>query len=200
MKVNRVFHDIEQNTDEWMDLRKGKFTASSFKNLFAKKDTATYKKEVYRVAYEIVTGESPEFYMNDAMERGHELEPFARQEYEMQSFNDVTDGGFVELNKYVGCSPDGFIGADGIVQIKCPLFNTMIDYIKTQEVPSDYRWQLQGELYVTGRSWCDFFAYHPSLKPVVVRVYPDEKMVKQLEEELEIAIKSVQELIKVIKK
>lgn len=200
MKANRVFHDIEQNTDEWMEVRRGKFTASSFKNLFATKSTAQYKKEVYRVAYEIVTGESPEFYSNDYMERGHDLEPFARKEYEMQTFNDVVDGGFVELNKFVGCSPDGFVGRDGIVQIKCPAFNTMIDYLKDGKVPSDYKWQLQGELYVTDRSWCDFFAYHPMLKPVIIRVYPDEKAIEQLEAELEIAIKAVQSLIKIIKK
>lgn len=196
MKQNRKHIKVMQNTDEWLDLRMGKFTASSFKNLFGKKELATYKNEVYRVAFEIVTGERPESFSNEYMERGHDLEPFARKEYELQSFNDVSDGGFFQLNKYVGCSPDGLVGEDGIVEIKCPKYSTMITYILEQKLPSEYYWQVQGQLFVTGRKWCDFFAYHPSLKPVIIRVHPDEEAIKQLESELDTAIKTVESVVR----
>lgn len=192
-------HLIEQNTEEWLDLRLGKFTASSFKNLFADKKTATYNNEIYRVAYEQVTGKISESYSNKDMERGHELEPFARKEYELQTFNDVSNGGFFELNKFVGCSPDGLIGDYGMIEIKCPKYSTMIKYILEPKLPSEYKWQVYGQLWITKRKWNDFFAYDPQLKPVIIRVYPDEEIFNQLETEINIAINQVKSIIKRIK-
>ena len=69
------FYDIDQNSDDWADLRRGKFTASTFADLFMDKKTATYQKAIIKVAYEIVTGESEESYSNKWMQRGHEKEP-----------------------------------------------------------------------------------------------------------------------------
>jgi len=197
MKVKH--HKIDQNTEEWLDLRKGKFTASSFKNLFLSKTTAGYNNEIYRVAYEHLTDESPETFSNEYMDRGHELEPFARKEYELQSFNDVEDGGFFELNKFVGCSPDGLIGDDGGLEIKCPKYSTMIQYLLSQKLPTEYYWQVQGSLYVTGRKWWDFMAYHPKLKSLVLRIYPDQEAFGNLITELDLAIKRAKDIIERLK-
>jgi putative phage-type endonuclease len=193
-------HEINQNSEEWLELRKGKFTASTFKNLFLSKTTAGYNNEIYRVVYERLTGESPESFNNEYMDRGHELEPFARNAYEMESFNTVLDGGFFELNDYVGCSPDGLVDEDGQVEIKCPKYSTHIKYLLDKKLPSEYLYQVHGQLYVTGREWSDFIAYHPQLEPQIIRVYPDNKIIEEIKTELEVAIGKVDEIIHKLKR
>lgn len=182
------FHNVDQNTEDWMALRLGKFTASTFSDLMQSPSTIGYQKAINRVVYERATGEQPESFSNDYMDRGHELEPMAKDTYEMLTFNTVLNGGFFEFNEWVGASPDGVIGTDGIVEIKSPAFNTMIDYIIKNELPKTYYWQVHGQLWVTGRKWCDFMAYHPKLKPVVIRVERDETAIKTIEETLAKAI------------
>lgn len=189
-------HIIDQDTEKWLALRQGKFTASSFKNLFLAKTTAGYNNEIYRVVYERLTGESPESFSNEYMDRGHELEPFARKEYELQSFNDVQAGGFFEHSEYVGCSPDGLVGEEGILEIKSPAYSTMIQYLLTKSLPAQYKWQVYGQLYITQRSWLDFFAYHPKLNPVIVRVFPNQEIFAELDLQLKIAIEQVEKIIK----
>lgn len=186
------FYDVEQNSEEWMQLRLGKFTASSFKQLFAAKSTLDYRKCINQVVYEILTGEQPESFSNQYMERGHELEPIAREIYSMKTFNDIDNGGFFELNKYVGCSPDGLIGDNGLIEIKCPSFNTMIEYLENKTLPNEYKYQVHGQLFVTGREYCDFMAFHPKLKPFILRIGRDEAMCAQIDLALKEAIKTVE--------
>ena len=193
-----IHHLVDQNTDEWMDLRKGKFTASGFKDLFATKTTAAYQKAIYRVVYERLTGEQPESFSNEYMKRGHELEPLARECYEKETFNEILDPGFFEFNEWIGASPDGLIGSDGMVEIKCPAFNTMINYMLTQNLPSIYKWQVYGQLYVTGRKWCDFMAYHPKLKPVIIRIERNNSIIDDLELKLIESIEHAENIIKQI--
>lgn len=188
-------HKVEQNTPEWMELRRGKFTASSFADLFTKETTAAYQKAIYRVVFERLTGEQPELFSNEYMQRGHELEPFAVKSYEMETFQTVEPGGFFELNEWIGASPDGLVGSDGLLEIKCPAYNTMIEYLLKGKLPSQYKWQVQGQLYVTGRKWVDFMSYHPKLKPLIIRVDRDEDMIKDLEAILEQSITKVETII-----
>ncbi len=194
-----IHHEIEQNTEAWMELRKGKFTASSFKDLFMKDTTAGYRKAIRRVVYERLTGEQPESFSNEYMDRGHELEPFAREEYEKQTFNTIDDPGFFELNEWVGASPDGLVGDDGIVEIKCPAYNTMIDYLMKPSLPTVYKWQVHGQMWVTGRLWCDFMCYHPSLKPIIIRIERDEDIITELEDKVNSCIEEVKQIINKIK-
>ena len=193
-----IHHKIDQNTDEWMELRKGKFTASTFSDLFMTKSTKGYRNAIRKVVYETMTGEQPESFSNDYMKRGTELEPVAREEYEKQTFNTVEDAGFFELNEWVGASPDGLVGEDGIVEIKCPAYSTMIDYLMKPELPKQYFWQVQGQLWVTGRKYCDFMCYHPKLKPIFVRVERDEEAIKDLEAQVELCINEVKSIIEKI--
>lgn len=189
------FHNIDQNTDRWMDLRRGKFTASSFKDLFMNEITSTYENILYKVVFERLTGESPEYFKSYWMERGHDLEPEARQVYELETFNKVRPGGFWEYSEWVGCSPDGLIGENGLLEIKCPKYNTIIRYMVSQKLPHIYEMQVQGQLFITDRKWCDFMAYHPHLKPLIIKVYRDERKIHELKERLHNIIKKASDII-----
>jgi putative phage-type endonuclease len=182
--MDRIFHDTQQNSEEWFNLRLGRFTASTFKDLFLSKTTKGFEKAIYQTVYERLTGESPESFTSDYMDRGHELEPLAKELYEQETFNTVLNGGFFELGEWIGASPDGLISENGIIEIKCPAYNTMINYLLTKKLPSIYKWQVHGQLYVTGRAYCDFMAYHPKLKPLIIRIERDENLIKELEEKL----------------
>lgn len=190
------FHNVTQGTDEWFNLRKGKFTASNFKDLFAKETTATYEKAIYKVVYERLTNEKVESeFQSYYMKRGTELEAEALKRYSLITFNKVNNGGFVELNDFIGASPDGLIGETGLVQVKCPAFNTMINYLLKKQLPTEYHWQVYGEMFVTGREWCDFFAYHPALECVVIRVFKDLEIEKELSHRLEKSINLVKDIL-----
>ena len=193
------FYDIQQNTDEWNSLRRGKFTASMFKNLFMKETTQGYQDAIYKVVFERLTGESPESFTNEWMNRGHELEQEAREWYELETYTKVHNGGFFGLNEWAGASPDGLVGSDKIVEIKCPIYSTMIEYLDKQKLPNIYKWQVQGQLWVTGRKSCDFIAYHPKLPKLVMTVEPDLESQSELKEKLDEAIIKAQFLIQKIK-
>lgn len=183
-----TIHTMEQHSPEWTAVRGGKFTASTFSSLFAKETTKEYQNLINQVVFERLTGETPESFESDWMKRGTELEPQALKGYEMLTFNTIRKVGFIELSEWTGCSPDGLIGEDGLVQIKCPKWSTLINYHLTGEIPRDYMIQMQGELFVTGRKWNDFFVYHPKLKPILKRVDRDEKMIDEIIGKLEIVI------------
>ena len=194
-----IQHKVDQNTEEWMDLRKGKFTASSFKDLFMAKTTKGYQSAIYKVVYERMTGEQPENFTNDYMQRGHELEPLARECYEVETFNEVQEPGFFELNEFVGASPDGLVNDDGLLEIKCPAYNTMIAYLINPKLPTIYKYQVHGQMWVTGRKWCDFMCYHPKLKPVILRIERDEVIITDIIMKIEESIKEVESIINKIK-
>jgi len=192
-------HNIEQNTDEWFEVRKGKFTASTFKDLFSKPTTVAYEKAIYKPVFERLTRDSPESFSNEWMQRGHELEDSAKMQYELSTGNKVENIGFVELNEWVGCSPDGFVGEDGLIEIKCPAFNTHMNYLLNKKLPSSYKWQVYGQLWVTGRNWCDFMSYYPGLPEFIIRVKWDDKMISQLSIQVDESIKNAEEIYNKLK-
>ena len=198
--MKRKFHDVQQTSPEWFELRKGRFTASTFKDLFAKPATQTYRDVIYQVAFERITNTTPENFVTEWMKRGSELEPIARELYELQTYNYVRNGGFFELGEWIGASPDGLIGEDGIIEIKCPKYTTFIDYVLNGSLPTAYKWQVHGQLYVADRQWCDFVAYHPNMPLFVHRVYRDEKMIKELTDQIELAINDAMSIIKQLKR
>lgn len=191
----KIYADIEQGTDEWKKLRQGKFTASKFADLFMKKTTAGYNDLINKVVFERLTGESPEEFSNKWTDRGNELEGQALIAYSEKTFNLVERVAFVELNDWVGCSPDGLIGNVGLVQAKCPKYSTLMDYLISDSVPKDYMMQMQGEMYVTGREWNDFWVWHPQFKPMLKRVERSESVIKSIQEELELAIAEAEKRI-----
>lgn len=196
-----IFHDIEQNTPEWQALRSKKFTASMFSDLFMGKSTLGYKKAILKVVYERLTDESPETFSNFWTDRGHELEPEAIEYYERQTFTKVRPGGFFELNEWVGCSPDGLVGSDGLLECKSPAWSTMMGALMgDKKVIEEYDTQVQGQLMVTGRAWCDLLFYHPKLKPVIIRINADKEKHEAIEKELKTAIASAESILEKLTK
>ena len=158
-----LFHDIEQNTDEWLDLRMGKVTGSGVKTIMANYGKAfgePAKKLAITMAREQVTQKRSvnESYTSSHMERGHEQEPIARALYESENFIDVSNGGFFELGA-LGCSPDGLVGDDGVIEVKSVVDHVHYANIKRGGFDPAYKWQIYFNLMVTGREWIDFVSY-----------------------------------------
>jgi len=189
-----IIHNCEQGSEEWFAVKCGKISASHFGDVLNKKTgRRTY---MLKVLAERMSGESMNGYSNKAMEDGIETEPLAREYYE-QLFGEVQQVGFVELNDYVGCSPDGLIGDDGGMEIKCPYPNTHIDYILKNKLPAVYVPQVQGNMWVTGRKWWDFVSFCPKIKDRpfwYIKVERDEKYIVNLASEVDRFIADMQEL------
>jgi len=194
------FYPCDQNSDEWFSLRLGRFTASTFGDLFMKPDTKTYQNAIIKVAYEKVTGESEESYSNKWMQRGHEREPLAREAYELLTFSTVEPGGFYEYNEFIGASPDGKIqGENGGCEFKCPSFQIYHEYLETGKLPKSYYWQIHGQLLCTGWDFIDYMPFSSlKLKLITLRVYRDDKVLDQLKSKLTGCIEEVKCLIKKI--
>ncbi len=158
--------------------RKGKMTASNATAIGnVGKGLDTYILDLMADSYS--SGEY-ENYTNAHMERGNELEESARSIYELQTGHKVEQVGFVEYNEFAGCSPDGLVGEDGLIEIKCQAdkkhFRLMLNGVG--EIDSGYIWQMQMQLLVTGRKWIDFVAYNPNFKNslIIHRMQPDLAM------------------------
>lgn len=160
--MNRQWHDVEQNTEAWLQLRIGKVTASNAGCFMANGDAAfgePAKKYALQIALERATGRKAEFsFSNDHTDRGHEQEPIARMHYEDAEFVTVTNGGFFDCGDH-GDSPDGLIGADGVLEIKCVTAAVHYSTLKRGSFDPAYRWQLVSHLDCTGRDWVDFESF-----------------------------------------
>lgn len=177
-----------QGSEEWLKLRLGVATASNFDKIITStgKESATLPKYALELATQYLLTEPEPSYKNEAMQRGNELEPFARQAYEEANFETVDEiSMFLSDCGNYGASPDGLVGNDGLIEIKCPLATTHFKYLIDNKLPTDYVAQVQGLLWVSGRKWCDFISYHPSFiadkQLLIVRVERDEKFISELE-------------------
>ena len=176
-------HTFEQHSDEWYSIRLGKVTASKF-SVAIGKPGVTRTKYMRKLIGEAGSCQREESYSNSSMEWGTETEPEARNYY--QSVNDciVTEVGFIEHSEYIGVSPDGLIGEDGLLEIKCPNTSTHVGYILDDKLPAVYRAQVQGQLWCSGRKWLDFVSYDPRYAPRPYwckRVERDEQYIAELE-------------------
>lgn len=184
-----IIHDMEQGSEEWHKVRCGVPTSSNFSNIVTTLGIRSKSKEkyLYKIAGEKVIGKAEETYKNAAMERGTLMEPEARKLYEFVTGNKVEEVGFCITEgafKY-GASPDGVVGEDGLLEIKCPLVETHVSYLLKGTLPSAYFQQVQGQMLVTGRKWVDFMSYFPGLKPLIIRVNRDEGFLTRLKAELQ---------------
>jgi len=196
-----IFHDVEQNSPEWDALRIGKFTASNFSTLFMGEKTKGYRDLIYRVAYERFTGEKADEGFNSKWtDRGHELEAEAKEWYELETFNKAHNGGFFEYNDWIGSSPDAVVGKDGLFEGKAPKFNTQIGYLLSKKLPDIYFYQVHGQLFTADKLWCDFVAYHPKFKNLILRVNRDKETDKLILEKLSKAIEEVEQILKKLNK
>ena len=198
----RIIKEMEQGSDEWLALRLGKVTASRMSDVLSKgrgtapsKTAETYMMELLA---ERLAGESKPFFENDAMRWGTETEPQARFMYELKSGNTVDEVAFIERDEFTGVSPDGLIGDDGMLEIKCPTTITQIKRALTDDYSKDYYAQIQMQLWIAERQWCDFLSFDPRLDVdagyLLQRVERNEEFIKNMEEKTTAFIKKMSEL------
>ena len=180
-----VFHEVAPRSPEWAALRLGIPCSSEFHRIITPKKREISKQAdglMFRLLAEWVTGAPVENAETEWMVRGTEMEDAAIRAYEGLMDVETSVGGFCTTDDgMVGCSPDRLVGDDGDLEIKCPLIQTQIGYALTGTVDEDYKSQLQGRLWITGRKWVDIFSYHPALLIPPVRVVRDEQYIKELE-------------------
>ena len=195
---------IEQGSTEWFQQRCGKATASRIADIIAKTKSgpsASRKNYMAQLVAERLTGTVADSFTNGAMQWGTDTEPHARDAYAF------LQGVEVELAEFVihpsisdaGASPDGYVGEDGLVEIKCPNTSTHIDTLLGKTVPSKYVTQMMWQMSCTGRLWCDFVSFDPRLPShlslFVKRVQRDDQFIGELEREVEAFLKEVADTV-----
>lgn len=185
--------EAAQNTEAWFEARRGKVTASRVADVVAKTKTgwgagrANYMAELVA---ERLTGVTAQGYSNTAMQWGTDTEPKARAAYAFHTNTAIEQVGFVEhpnLNM-TGASPDGLVGADGLVEIKCPNTATHIETLLGAAIPGKYITQMQWQMACAQRKWCDFVSFDPrmpeTMRLFIQRVNRDDKLIDELSGEI----------------
>ena len=185
----QIVDTVDQGTDEWHELRNGLVTASKFKDAMAGGAGKTRKSYMYQLAAEAITGQREESFSSQYMEWGNETEPQARAMYEFDTGYTVDEVSFIRLDGHkVGCSPDGLIGDDGLVEFKCPKTTTQIETFLSGKMPTGHKPQVQGQMWVADREWCDFVSFDPRISGAAsffkVRIMRDEEYIKELSEKI----------------
>lgn len=201
--------DAPQGSDAWIKIRLGRCTASRIADALAKTKTgwgasrANYRAEL---VVERLTGVPAEHYQSATMAYGAELEPEARAAYSFQYDVDVEECGFCPHSVIVmaGGSPDGLIGDNGLIEIKCPNPATHIETLRTGTIDGRYLQQIQFQLACTDRAWCDFVSYDRRLpahmRLYVKRIMRDDTMIKELEKGVRIFLAEVEEVLEDLRK
>jgi len=201
-----IIHDVEQNSPEWFELRAGIPTASEFSNLVTSKGAPSkaLEKYSYTLAAEAFTGGQVDAWEgNQYTDRGHELEAKAISAYEFMNDVEVTLAGFVTTDDgLIGCSPDGLIGDDGLIEIKClghkAHIETIIYYADKAAAPPKYFQQAQGQMMICDRKWCDLVFYYPTLPMLVIRQLPNKIFCESLALEIKTVVVRRDEILKVL--
>lgn len=201
--------DIAQGSEAWLQLRVGKVTASRVADVVAKTKTgpsASRAKYAGELIAERLTNMPAERYTNSAMAWGTETEPRARIAYEFYQNVDVEQVAFV-LHPTIGdsgASPDGLVGDDGLVEIKCPETHTHIETLLGGSIPSKYVTQMMWQMACTGRQWCDFVSFDPrlpeSMQFFCQRIERDDALIEELEGEVIAFLKEVREKVDQLRK
>lgn len=195
--------DVIQGSEAWEGWR-NRPTASEF-GKFVTPARGDYSSQATAYAAKIVakrlgvyTEPPPTFWM----EWGIENEPNAKHAYTLQTGREIQDVGFILPNgtDAYGGSPDGLVGDDGGLEIKCPAPETLISYHATGEMPAQYRPQVQGLLFISGRAWWDFYVWHPELTAFLIRVEPDLEYHAKLAENLLLLLKEIERIEGLVRK
>lgn len=170
-----IIHNVEQGSQEWFDLRAGRFTATdaaALKTAGKGLETAALEKAVWWI-----TGEPQPNIETPAMAWGKEWEATAAEEYQKRVWQEVNTVGFCELDEYAGCSPDRLVGVDGLCEIKCKQPKNHLLTVLSDKIDTAHYGQMQFQMLVTGREWCDYVCFCPHFKnPLFIkRVYPDKE-------------------------
>jgi putative phage-type endonuclease len=178
--------EIVQGTPEWLKARLGCATASRANDFCAAETTAAYQNLLWQLVAERETQTIEEGYTNADMQRGTEMEPVARAAYEAHTGTFVTQTGFWLHPKipYFGASPDGLVGDDGLIEIKCPRTSTHLRYKSENKAPTQYKRQMICQLLCTGRKWVDFVSFdnrvRDSKQLFIVRFEPKQSELDEM--------------------
>ena len=196
----------QENREEWLKQRLGLVTGSAISNVLMDSSKAGYRNYMAQLVCERLTGEPTETYISPAMQHGIDTEDEARAAYMARNAVIVEEVGFIRHPKLeAGCSPDGIVGQDGLIEIKCVQPATALDLLESKKVPTDHYNQIQWQLAVTGRDWCDYVVYQPKLperlRLNVMRVVRNQSdilnmtvKVEQFLEELNRKVKKLKEM------
>lgn len=194
--LRRFRYEFEQGSDEWREAKLGVVSTSNFDKVLNKGNGRGLFMR--KLVAERLTGVSQISYTDKNMEAGQELEEYAREYYELLHDCQVEQVGFVERGDWIGSSPDGLVGTEGLIEIKCPIPSTHIENLLKAKMPTCYIPQVQGQLWVVERKWCDWISYCPYVKSrpfFGVRIFRDEKYIKVLELAIETFVTEMKEMI-----
>lgn len=206
MRQIQLHTDLKQGSDEWLKLRLGKITGSCFHKLLGTK--AAREKYLYDRANEIVTGCKSDGgeYVNIHIQRGWEYEPIARAEYTAYTFTSIDEIGLAQLGDYIACSPDGLVGEDGMIEIKIldsnNYFRQVVEISKkgVEAIASEHYIQMQCNLFVCNRQWCDYVLYNPKHAAInnglfIYRVECDNTMQSRIAQAIDECITTINEYV-----
>jgi putative phage-type endonuclease len=188
-----VTEELEQGTDAWRLARCGSLGASSLADALAKTKTgwgASRANVMARLVVERLTGKPQDTYQNQAMRDGIEREPDARAAYQFERGVLVKQVGLIKHPTIAGthASPDGLVGDDTMVEIKCPTEATHLETLLGAPIPQKYIYQMQWQMQCAGRGQCDFVSYHPAFPEKMQlhysHVFRDDKLIAILEAEV----------------
>ena len=201
-----IITTVEQGSAEWLEMRLGKITASKMKDVMTNgrgsSPSKTSESYMMELIAEKLTGESKPFFENDAMRWGTETEPQARSMFELREGLDVQEVAFIEEGEHLGVSPDGLIGEDGLIEIKCPTTTTQIKRALSDNYAADYKDQIQMQLWISGRKYCYFLSFDPRLDCdagyLLQKVERDEEHIEKMIAKTEAFIIKMKELLKIL--
>lgn len=197
---------MDQRTDEWFQARLGKVTASRIVDVMAKTKTgygATRAKYMDQLLDEIVTGQVTSGFSNAAMQHGIDTEPKARAAYELITGNEVIEVGFCvhpEIHQ-AGASPDGLVGDDGMIEIKCPNTSTHREFLVSGKIDRKYYLQMQWQMACCDREWCDFVSFDDRLMDgaghcKIKRVARSQVTIDEITEEVMLFLKEINQKLR----
>lgn len=196
---------VEQGSPEWIEARLGRATASRAQDILAtiKSGEAAQRKN-YRteLVLERLTGQVAESYQSKEMQNGIETEPLARLQYELRTGNKVKECGFFHHETLMaGASPDGLVD-EGLLEIKCRNSANHIATLRKGLMPENYLPQIQMQLWITGRKWCDFVSFDPRLPEhaqlFIQRILRDDTYISSLTKQVERFLGEVDEEVKFV--
>lgn len=185
---------MEQRSPEWFKARRGKVTASRIGDILATIRNGNWAASRKHYAAQLISerlfDKPPEPFTNEYIEWGIAQEAPAKEAYIKRTGNSIEEVGFIEHPSIAlaGASPDGLVGKDGLLEIKCPTTATHIEILLNEEINDKYRLQMLWQMACAGREWCDFVSYDPRLPDdmqlFIKRIFIDKKEVEQIEAEV----------------
>lgn len=176
-------HLCEQGSEQWHAVKKGKMSASHAQEIASA--GAGLTSYIYELMAEVYSSAPRESYTNEDMDRGVQLEADARSLYELERGVKVDTVGFIEVSEHVGCSPDGLVGEDGLVEIKSHNDAKHLRLLVegADGIESKYIWQMQMQMMLTNRKWADYVAFNPNFREtlIIYRIEADPKAHEKLQ-------------------